>query len=617
MLFVKTFIVDVKVHLKIDLDSQDDQWVLDQQAKIRAMEEDLARRSMLDDVPPDRKDYIHLILGCEPTLDLTFDPSRVPLPNDFVKKMDEYYQKQVRKGVVNVKKEAVKQRLSFTTAQVLPKMKEKKYSWIPVSEIHTARTKIDSFVHLKADERRKLHEKFARFVSSLISQFEHIGTLDDDSITPEQSAHLTASFSEALVEIQNHLFQPITRQHVLAKRGPLFKQKTTFEGRRLKYRNKQTLSDISGNVRKKTNHLETTKNSSQDLLMPEGIEEQMDAFLPPAYRPSEIPNPPKLNPSSFLEMTAKIKAEMERVDEEHKKRPKPVQEVAKPKRKIDILVTPRRPVPTPSSRKKKIVRKKRDDISFEHVEQPENAFFDKGMYDLEPISGVETGSCLEGIEKLFSPMVVHHEEVHKEVKQSVDPLPLPEFEKKKHEVEETKYIFKPDLEKVAELRDVDELFEIDENGTTEEHQSLLHLWDELGLHPDTRLLMAARLCAIVTEDYSSDYHFQAILGATKDFKTYNMCYKKYKDALNYEPGISSEEKAAYLADLSRDFKVAEDAFKLANQEMVHVLGAEIHTNKGPIATIIETRAEKIRNLRLRCGIGKVARRRSEVGQINL
>jgi antirestriction protein ArdC len=105
--------------------------------------------------------------------------------------------------------------------------------------------------------------------------------------------------------------------------------------------------------------------------------------------------------------------------------------------------------------------------------------------------------------------------------------------------------------------------------------------------------MANRLCSIVTENVESDYHFHAIMVATKDFQTYNQWYKLYKSTLNYEPGVSAPEKAHVLAEIAKNFKVAETAFQRANIELVQVLGAEIMTTKGSITQLILRRAAKI------------------------
>ena len=71
-----------------------------------------------------------------------------------------------------------------------------------------------------------------------------------------------------------------------------------------------------------------------------------------------------------------------------------------------------------------------------------------------------------------------------------------------------------------------------------------------------------------------------------------------------EGDLENEETAARIAKLATKYKVAEDAFKSANQEMVHVLGNEILTKKGPISMLIASRAEKMRRWREKCGIDK-------------
>ena len=569
------------------------------------MLQDVPTTSLLEEITPQRKEYLRFMLGREKPLKLTFDPSKIPAPSDFTKRMDAYYERQIAKGAVRVKK-VEHEKEHPLPVQVTPQRKDKKYSWIPISEIHTARTKIDSLLYLTPAEKKELHEKFARLVSCLISQFDAIGNVDDDSITPDQSASLTTAFSEALVEIQKELFQPISRQHALAKRGPLFQKKraTAFEDRRIKYRNRHTLSEIAANSRKKTSQLEKNQKQNEDLLVDSNTD-NVEYMLPPAYRPPPIGDMPPPDRFSFMEMSKKIKEEMERVDAEHKKRPKTAQGRPR-KRHVDILMTPRKTVQTPVAQKKtprKSPRQSKPVMSFEHVRNPENEFVEMGDYHFEPIAGVETGSCLEGIERLFAPLRAESESSSSRLKEEVEPIAMPPTNHKKPEAKETNYLFKPDLKKISELMDVSHLFG-DDTSDTVEHQSLTQLWEQLGLHPDTRLLMAARLCSIVTDDLSSDYHFQAIVGATDDFMKYNKAYKKYRDALNYEPDLENEETAARIAKLATKYKVAEDAFKSANQEMVHVLGNEILTKKGPISMLIASRAEKMRRWREKCGIDK-------------
>jgi hypothetical protein len=96
-----------------------------------------------------------------------------------------------------------------------------RYSCLPMWEIHTARTRIDLFVHLLPSQRKKFYEEFASMVSCLISQFDIIGNLDDESITADQATILTQTFLDALIKIQKTLFRPIEWQHILNRRGPV------------------------------------------------------------------------------------------------------------------------------------------------------------------------------------------------------------------------------------------------------------------------------------------------------------------------------------------------------------------------------------------------------------
>jgi hypothetical protein len=216
--------------------------ITDREKRLRHIVEDFASPSAIQSISPERRDYLHWYYGPEDTLRLTFDASQIPLPNDFVQKVDRMYEREVRMGAVPIPpldpSRQGKGRLPQTPvfmATTTPK-KEARYSWLPMSEIHTARTRIDSFVHLLPSQRKKLHEEFASMVSCLISQFDIIGDLDDESITADQATVLTQAFSDALIEIQKTLFRPIARQHVLDRRGPLqrVRPKTSLEDRRLR-----------------------------------------------------------------------------------------------------------------------------------------------------------------------------------------------------------------------------------------------------------------------------------------------------------------------------------------------------------------------------------------------
>jgi hypothetical protein len=61
--------------------------------------------------------------------------------------------------------------------------KEIHSTWIPVSEIHTAKMRIDSFTHLSCAERQKLREEFAVTITKLLNSFDLIGQIDNGSIT--------------------------------------------------------------------------------------------------------------------------------------------------------------------------------------------------------------------------------------------------------------------------------------------------------------------------------------------------------------------------------------------------------------------------------------------------
>lgn len=592
---------------EVEVKPLDEQSIKAQFLRIEKLTKEVEEHNVLEQISPERKEYLHLIFGFEKSLDLTFDPARVPLPNDFVKKAEEDYQKQVRKGVVYVPPKVTHTRKhQFISSIYAPPparpQKEIKYSWIPMSEIHTARTKIDSFVHLPVADRKKLHEKFASMVVCLISQFESMGTLSDDHITPEQAAALTAAFSDALSDIQTQLFQPISRKHTLDKRGPLFQPKKTYQGRHIKYRNHQTLSDISKSLRKKTAQLEKNGNEIKNIS---DFDESIECILPPQYRPVPINKLPKMNKRTFSTMCNDLVTGIDEVD---KSRVVKVEKPArrKPRHRTEVLVSPRKqkvpPPPPPPPPPKKPEEK---DVSFNLIKHPENKFFEDGDFGLriEPIAGVETEG-LEGLNKLFTRMKVTDSGQFVKV-DSVDPLEMPHFDRAGEEIRETSYLFKPSLDTLNSLLDTTGLFTEDDNGEpVPEHQSLTDLWEQLHLHPDSRLLMAGRLCSIISEDPSGDYHFKTIISATSILKKYTMAYKAYRDALRYEPIITSPEKHALLSKLTTDFKITESAFINVNQELRQILSQEISTKKGTLTEIVKKRAKKIQKLRIQCGIDK-------------
>jgi hypothetical protein len=536
------------------------------------------------------RDHLRLICGAEPTLPLTFDQSKIPLPYDFVKKVDAAFYKEVRKGAVPSK--IIPGSGSREAAHEFfppPPRKDLKYSWIPLSEIHTARTRIDSFVHLPRAERKRLHDEFATMVSCLMSQFDLIGEIDDLSITADQSAALTAAFSDALVEIQDYLFRPISRKHVLDKRGPLFRPKTSFDDRKIRSRNKQTLPDIVGHIRKRTSQIQN-KGRKVVLAQHQINESENESILPPQYRtqPSDL----TVSRTDFGELSARIRSVMESVEDENRMK-RQVKPIEPPRHRPEIITTPRLQTevvqPKPPKKKKSITI-----TQFQH---PENVFFDEGKFDLEPIEGVETGGCLDGIERLFAPLTPIPSEQQRHP--SLDTSPQPTIEKRHQGPPLGDYIYEVSPDTIQAILDDEAiLMVVNDKQAIQEHDNLTELWEQLGISAVTRLQMAAKLCSAVTEDDESDYHFQAIMRVTGTFKDYNQTYREYISALRLIPGIGTSAQAAYLAELTTNFLVAETAFRRANHELVAILGSEITTSNGTIAELLQTRAVKIHELRL-------------------
>jgi hypothetical protein len=423
-----------------------------------------------------------------------------------------------------------------------------------------------------------------------MSEFDSIGSLDDTSITTEQSAILTTSFSEALFEIQRELFQPIRRQIVLEKRGPLYRPPQTFEGRKVRPRIEKNLHSISTTLKKRSAKL----HHKGDIFGPAIVEDGLGEMLPPSYRASIKDTLQTPTVSTFTKLSARIKEQIDEADRRLKsRRPPPPPE---PKRKSPEIISNYQPPPPPQPAPPPVPAPKPDPVRFAQVRRPEHMFFDSRELELEPIAGVSTGDCLEGIDRLFAPLPTAAERVREA---SLDPLAMPVLSKPRTELPESAYAFQTSRERIASIVQNDTiLIVVDEKLAQEEHTGITGLWDQLKLAPVTRLKMAAKLCALVSDDAGSNDQFRAVMGATTDFKNYNVAYKKFKDLLTYEPGVGAESSAADLLEVAKEFRSAEDAFKLANQEMITILGAEIQTEKGGISQLIAKRARKIQELKL-------------------
>lgn len=691
------------MELEQDIEQYDDKSIFAKAAKIERLTDELLHVHNLQGIPQERKEYIHLILGYEPGLSLTFDPSLVEHPNTFMDKVEKQFEKEVQKGAAK----AIPRLVYKKKTKPVGRAKETKianYSWIPMSEIHTARTRIDSFVHLTVAERKELHQKFATLVSNLISQFDSIGKVDDNHITQDQAASLTASFSKALVEIQNQLFQPIIRDYKLKKRGPLFIPKKSFDGRQIRYQTKQTLSDVSNGILKNGNsndqdgsndslNLSASTDSPEASIFSKNKESYDKSIFPPQYRPDKNFNMPEINNESFLQMAQKIRKEMEDLDREKAEREKNKPLPAPQRPKVEILTNPKKiPPPTPQIRTRKELKKKNSEtikeqkirsistprkiphstpstpsaaahsifsnqpnttkkrsirsnlssisnlssssfaskkmkileienpftslidtnatirsktngLSYNQIKHPENDFFNATDVSLKinDIAGVETGAILEGIDRIFAPLKI---EKKVEVKEPVKVAKLipPDKETKTEEAKDGHYLFKPKLDKVTDLLNAGEFLEIDDSHTNNEHQNLVSLWDQLGLHPDTRLLMAAKLCTLCTDDYNSEYQFKTVMSATDVLQKYQTCYKKYKHLLKYEPCITSPEMNETLNEITTEFMLTEAEFTQANRNMTQIIGTEINTIRGTVDELIKLRSKKIRNLRLNAGV---------------
>jgi hypothetical protein len=529
----------------------------------------------------------------------------VPVPTDFVRKVDAVFHREVRKGAVPQFRglQATTDARGSNAPTATGVYQELRYSWIPVSEIHTAQTRIDTFMHLSAAERQNLHEEFAAAIAGLISQFDLIGQIDDGNITPEQSALLTSAFSDSILEIENFLFRPITRRLVIERRGPLFRPEKDFEARHLRYRHKQTLSDVVTNIRRRT--LQPQKKGRQ-VVVSTRLGDSQPSVLPPQYETQQpLPFTP-LDRRSFSEMTAIVRAEMEAVELKNREERK-ARSPAPPRRRPEVIFTPRATVPVQLP-PPKVQRKPVGRPMFDEVEKAENAFLAAGDFELEPITGIETGDCLEGIERLFAPAP------------PPPPPPPPPFEAlallppKRHKANVgcSDYILEVTPEQIQVVVDDGAfLVVVDEERVKFEYAELTDLWDNLGLPATTRLSMAARLCSCAHEEVESDYTFTAVMKATRAYKDYDECFRLYKQTLRLDPLVGAEDKRTLVSDLATKFKVAENVFRGAMDDLTHLIGYDLVTGKGTVPTMLQDRAVKIQNLRLICKLDALPRTTGE------
>jgi hypothetical protein len=539
-----------------------------------------------------------MMLGCESCLDLTFDPTKIPLPNTLLKKVDEFCQKQLKNGAIPSQgEEQIKRILAGSNAN--QRKNKLRYSWLPISEIHAANSTIDSFIHLSPSERKKLRQTYATQVAYLINQFGLIGAVDDSNITPEQASSMAAAFSAALVEIENKLFQPISRKHVLDRRGPLFRPESNADGRTIRAVNQHILPELASSLREKAARIE--KQGQEGVLVGK-VESETAAWLPPQYQPPKASDLKHIKHLDFSTMSKRIKEEIEAADRRNRERP-PETPLSTTRRTIEIITSPRkRPAPTPVARsRKKPIPKPNDTLSFDQIEKAENACLDKLEMDLERISDVDTTGCLDAIERLFTTVPLTADPPGA-AEVAVGDLIIPQRQEMPPQIESENYVFTQPSVPIAGLLDTSDLFVgEDESRSREEHYRLTQLWDKLGLHADTRLQMAAKLCSLVTEEHNSEYYFRVVMGGTRAFSKYSETYCALRNALRYEPRIASEEKAGIMTEMTVQYKMAEDAFAAANREMTMVLGGELMNRRGTLSDLISRRSSKIEDLRRKTG----------------
>jgi hypothetical protein len=552
------------------------------------------RPSAIHGISATLREDLQRTYGAPVPLPLSFDPSKVPVPTDFVRIVDSVFYKAVDKGAVPEFPglEATVAARGTNTRATQGAAKPLNYSWIPVSEIHTAQTRIDSFTHLSVAERQKLHEKFAASVAGLVCQLDLIGQIDDASVTPEQAAVLTEAFSEALTEIQDFLFRPIMRRLVFEKRGPLFRPPAKCDGRHIKCRHKQTLTEVIANLHSRTSQ---GQKKGKQLVLTTQMENGQASVLPPQYRVEpKLPLAPP-DPRSFSELTSIIRSEME-VTEAANCETRRLRQTTRPRHRPEVIFTPRIRAPVaPSVPKPK--EKPSGRPMYDYIQHGENAVFASDIFELERVKDFDTGDCLAGIERLFTPPPIPPPPPPP----PIDPLPILPFPPRSVDAGTSDYLLKATPRTIQMLVDEGAMLQVfDEKGAKAVHEELTDLWDHFGLPAATRLAMAAHLCTSVGEEDQTDDTFAAIQNARTAFSTYNQCYRKYKLMLRCDPIVYVEKNSAAVAQMASDFKVAEGTFRLSIDELSHILGSALITAQDAIERMLSDRALKIANLRLSC-----------------
>lgn len=559
------------------------------------------------DISAERKLWLHRFFGYDNDFEQHFDPASVPSTQTFQKKVNEYFNKQVEKGMVKVEQAEkmnflLPKNISLTeikknASKVLYTSKKFKYNWIPLAEITTAILKIDSLANINPKKREELHKKFATQVVNMISQFDALGDVSDDAITVEQATALQHAFSNAIVEIQRNLFKSITHQPDLETRGSLADQVKRLEDRHARPVRPKSLLSISEEFR--TSDKKRDKQGHDMGMFIANLDETQN--LPQQYRPVANSTLPKFSKKSFSALTQAVRQEIlvPRPAAEHAKsksqtqKPQPPAPVQTP-RKVEILMTPKqmRPPPTLEIKSKaKTKGTKRKLIKLKHFIAPETAFFVEGQKPLDVKLEIQGSNTAE--EPVTMLTTKPDNPVSEEPTEEIE-TDNPEIETQIPKTGDGSYIFRTGKLTIDSLLNTEDLFIFDGDDSVAEHDTLLKLWDQLDLHPDSRLAMASKLCNIVVDDSTGDHNFRTVMEATNSLMEYKKLYKNLKRVFKYDPIAILEEERASLNEMIREYMVAEGALYAINNELTHILGEEIQTSKcGTISEIIRKNNAKL------------------------
>ena len=594
-----------------ELDDDIDNPLLEKAKRVGKLTYELEKNENLIDLPNDKKEWLHRFYGANSDIRINFNYQNVPIQENFNTEVEQEFQKQVSKGYVKLEGvdqtelDVAKIKLQ-QQAEQREKEKEREkeemprnlmFTWLPLSEINTAKIRIDTLNNVSNAKKKEIRKLFAIQVINVISQFDAIGNVSDDKITVEQAALLRQTFSDALYEIQKELFKPYGKKFENERRVPLTGYGTLKSGDRyIKPARDKPLDVIAEEIFNSTGKRETT---GPDLGTFAGNLEEVKT-LPPEYRP--VPNSSiKMRFDTDAWNNAVEKAKNEILKSRPRSEAKPEQRKPRPGQKgRTVILTNFMPKPVPAAppkpadvirkTKKKQLEKKAEKkpIPYEKFKSGESKVVDETNIPLE-------------IEKSQEPEIPDYNKMFTtrppdEVFQITAPKESKALPKKvfvKPQVEEGRYSFKPKRDDIQKVLEGAELF--DNNEKPLEHDQLTKLWDRLDIHPDSRLLMASRLCKIMIDDSMSDYHFRTIVSATKQLDEYFTLYKQIKTSLLYDPANFSSDQRAELDKLIREYTIVAGTLAQTNKELTHILGTSLQTaRKGTIEEIIAKKNAKLR-----------------------